>query len=731
MNNLLRNCAIGLLYVAAFIPLYVDNSLFFPFITGKAFAFRIIVEIVVALWLVLVLRDRKYAPKFTWLSVSVFAFVVWILITDLAGLNAIRSLWSNFERMEGWVTLAHLWLFFLAAASLFGNGEEGRRMWHRYLRVGLVAAFMVGIYGVVQLAGGAAIHQGSWRIDASLGNAAYMAVYMLGSAFIAFYLALVEWSRNAKGMTWFYFILGAFFSFLLFETATRGTILGLVGGLLLALGLYVVFGKGESKKLRTWSGAIILVIVLLGVGIVAGKNTSFVKNNEILNRLATISWKESQGQARGYIWPMAIKGVFESPKTMLLGVGQENFNYIFNAKYVPQMWSQEQWFDRAHSVYLDWLVAGGLIGLLLYLSFFVLGIRLIWKSSLTFAEKCLVTGFYVGYGIHNVFVFDNIASYMLFFTLLGFSHSLAEERPIRVLEVSDQPTENQVVVRDYIYVPLVVLLAVIALYFVNIRAIQANKTLIKALTSCSGGSVPDAKLYEKALKYNQSMANQEIREQLLACSGNVMVSGLPQETKLAFYTLTTKEITSLIASAPGDARGYTLAGVFFNNIDDAKNATPFLEKALQLSPEKQSIMFELAQNYVNIGKTKEALDLLRQAYESAPENENAKIAYITGLIFNGDEAKARELAGGVEALNDEKYVSAFARAKQYDRVITIMKALIAKDPTNFQYHLNLAAAYYENKQISLTLSQLELMKEKFPIQKEQLEAAIAQVKAGN
>ena len=33
-------------------PLYVANSNFFPFITGKAFAFRIIVEIVLVLWLV-------------------------------------------------------------------------------------------------------------------------------------------------------------------------------------------------------------------------------------------------------------------------------------------------------------------------------------------------------------------------------------------------------------------------------------------------------------------------------------------------------------------------------------------------------------------------------------------------------------------------------------------------------------------------------------------------------
>ena len=128
MNKFLRYSAVGLILLATFIPLYVENRLFFPFITGKAFAFRILVEIIFALWLMLILRDKRYAPKFSWLLVGVTAFTAFILVADFAGMNPLRSLWSNSERMEGWVMIVHLWAYFIAVTSIFGSGEEGRRM---------------------------------------------------------------------------------------------------------------------------------------------------------------------------------------------------------------------------------------------------------------------------------------------------------------------------------------------------------------------------------------------------------------------------------------------------------------------------------------------------------------------------------------------------------------------------------------------------------------------------
>jgi len=40
---------------------------------------------------------------------------------------------------------------------------------------------------------------------------------------------------------------------------------------------------------------------------------TFIQNNQTLSRLASISWSEAQGQARNYVWPMAVKGAIERP----------------------------------------------------------------------------------------------------------------------------------------------------------------------------------------------------------------------------------------------------------------------------------------------------------------------------------------------------------------------------------------------------------------------------------
>ncbi|MCX6719383.1 MAG: O-antigen ligase family protein, partial [Candidatus Taylorbacteria bacterium] len=500
MKSITRYISLTALFLIPIFPLIVANNFFFPFITGKAFYFRILVEIAFASWMILAFLDAKYRPRLNSLTIGVTVFALVTLAADLLGVNPIRSIWSNFERMEGWITVVHLWMFFIATTSLFGNSsagsEESKRMWRRYLNFELAIAFIVACYGLFQLFGWAAIHQGSTRIDASLGNAAYMAVYMLINSGLAVYLFVITRMKSKYGevifgstfLQWIYGILAVLFAFEVFETSTRGTILGLFGGIMLALFLYMVLGKDGSKSLTMnvprkskWiSAGIIGFMILLGLVLWLNRSSSFVQSHEVLNRLANISWSESQGQARNYIWPMAITGWSQKP---ILGWGQENFNYIFNANYNPKMWSQEQWFDRAHSVYLDWLTASGIVGLLAYLALYVLLLRAIWKNDFSLIEKCVLTGLVAGYAIHNIFVFDNLASYVLFFMLLGFSTSFKAndgQDEVRIIGGEREFSSEMV---EYIVAPICIVVLIAGIYFLNVRVIQANINLIGALQS--------------------------------------------------------------------------------------------------------------------------------------------------------------------------------------------------------------------------------------------------------
>src|SRR5882724_5774242 len=111
-NKSLQYAIIAGLLLTLFVPLIVSTNFFFPFITGKNFAFRILTELIFGLWIVLALRDVHFRPKFSWLAAMLMVFLVIIGIADIASPNSFKSFWSNYERMEGYVTLLHLAAYF-------------------------------------------------------------------------------------------------------------------------------------------------------------------------------------------------------------------------------------------------------------------------------------------------------------------------------------------------------------------------------------------------------------------------------------------------------------------------------------------------------------------------------------------------------------------------------------------------------------------------------------------
>ncbi len=421
MKENIRRVSIAALFLIPLFPLVVTPFLASPFITGQAFFFRILVEIAFTGWVILTCVDATYRPKWTPMTIAVCAFTLIVLVADLAGVDPLRSLWSNLERMEGWIDIVHLWALYMVMANMFD-----RRLWHRWLGVSLAVAAIVAVYGLCQQFGLAPYHYQIGRLDASFGNPTYLAEYLLAHIFIAGYLFFVA-KRLGDAVVrpsvwrWAYPILAALFAFDIFETATRGAIIGLIVGILAALAWYAVFGTGESRKWRAISGGIVGFIVIIGMIFFLTRSAPIYQKNYTLSRLASISWSNTGDQARQYIWPIALKGIAERP---ILGWGQEDFNYVFNAGYDPAMYGQEQWFDRAHDSYLDWAIASGIVGLMAYLALYVLFLLAVWRSALDVPEKSVLIGLIAGYAVFNIFTFDTLASYVFFFALLAYANSL-------------------------------------------------------------------------------------------------------------------------------------------------------------------------------------------------------------------------------------------------------------------------------------------------------------------
>jgi len=723
--------------------------MFFPFITGKNFGFRIIVEIIFAAWLLLAYYKPDYRPKFSWIMGAMTLFVGIIFTADLFGANMLKSFWSNYERMEGFVGLIHNFAFFVVIGSVFT-----RELWTKYFQTFLFSSVAMSFYGLLQVSGTLATHQGG-RLDGSFGNASYMAVYMLFNVFIASYL----FTRLKKGnaMRWVYGGVAVFDLFILYYTQTRGTILGLLAGIAVASILTIIFEKKRPKLVRNMSlvfGGLVLMIALFFVF----KDSSFVRQSPVLARMAAISLTEQTTVSRFMVWGMAIEGFKERP---ILGWGQENFNIVFNKYYNPGMYNQEQWFDRAHDIFFDWLIAGGILGLLSYLLLFAVGIALIWKPTKPVSgegilakikhiwtehtsgeesdkvlSNSILTGLFAAYFVHNIFVFDNLFSYILFFSVLAFLHSNNVSFRKQEKFVKGAPQIKKAETVPFLYAGFGMALAfVFVLYIVNIKPILANQSLIRGMSpqaSAKGAfSEENVNAFKTAVSYN-TFGNQEIREQLVQTAMRMRsVEGNDALLEKLFDTARSEALLQ-VSEASRDARAEVFVGMLFYNFGVMNEAISHFEKAHTLSPKKQTISQNLALSYMNGGKTEKALTLAKETYELEKSNtEAAKLYAVSAIAVDKQEEGDKVLteAFGTTLVFDENLINVYGMKGRYDKIVLILKSELAKkeDP---KLRLRLAAAYVESGNPSQGITEIEKIILSNPDFKQQGEYYINLIRSG-
>ncbi|MDO8564401.1 MAG: O-antigen ligase family protein, partial [bacterium] len=587
---------------------------------------------------------------------------------------------------EGFITLLHLGAYFLVASSVL----DTEKWWYRLFATSVGVSAFLGIYGILQLAGVIVINQGGVRLDGTFGNAAYFAGYMLFHLFLTLFLILRH--RVPANRKWMYGAAMLLQLFVLYFSATRGAAVGLIGGLLLSSLLLALFEK-QNRSLRKWAiGTIVGVLVVVGA-IYSVRNVEWVAKNPVLSRFATINLQSAP--ARFMVWGMAFEGFKENP---ILGWGQEGFNFVFNKYYNPDMWSQEAWFDRTHNIFFDWLIAGGLLGLLAYLSLHAGLLYYIWKgkpeSSATpfsFAEKSVLTGLLAAYVVQNLFVFDNIGTYILFFSLLAFMHSrVSVPTRLAALPALSKGAVSQTALAS------VTVLFIAVLYFANVRGIALAQDLIAGLKSHPKGLGENLEAYRRASKKNM-VGRQETAEQFLQAAVAVTgAAGAPAEIKETFAKEAAETMEREVEHVPSDARLSVFLGVFYNRMRAFDKALGHLSKAHELSPTKQTITFEIANVYLNQGKFNEALVLLKEAYELAPEFDEARKVYAVAAIYANrfDLVEALLVPKyGTIAVSDDRIVKAYYDVKRYAPVLEIWKERVAKNPDNAQMRTSLAAAY--------------------------------------
>ncbi len=643
MQNFLRKFVIGCLWIVPFLALYIADGhlfggagLFFPFISGKNFAFRTIVELALGAYVILAIRDASYRPRLSKVFFAYSAFIIILLVADIFGADPMKSLFSNYERMEGFMMHIHLFAYFVMLVAMVRTPAE----WKATLNVFVVSNVTVLSVALMQLMGSPTfifakiapafqkgmavlypIHQSSDRLDSTIGNASYYAIYALLFAFIS---AILFTQTKKIQLKWVYGVIIVLNLLTLFYTGTRGAMIGAFLGLLFVSGVFAWKGSNKTRKI---SLAVLLISVLLVGGLFFTRNSNFVKNSSAISRVTTIfdqfSWSGFKTTSRYMVWNMSYQAFKEKP---LLGYGQDNFQYIFAKNFDPGMHGQEPWFDRSHDVFFDWLMAGGILGLLTYLSLFVVAFWMIWfrKGSLTITEQALLSGALITYFVHNIFVFDNLTSYIIFFTVLAYisTHTEVEAHNKKHLDLKDFAPYAE---------PFVALIIVASLWYVNYLPYKANTLLIAALDiqslqqqmNTSDVIKSQNKSFNDALALN-TFGNIEIREQFMQTASKLAsldISKAPQDeqeninkTRKEFIDSAIAEINKVAPTQQNDVRELGVYGNFYLAIGDYVNAEKYLLQAHKLSPKKQIASFDLVRAYLGEKKLNEAYDLAKETY---------------------------------------------------------------------------------------------------------------------
>jgi len=621
------------------IPAVVLPSQAYPFVTGRNYLFRIMVELLFTGHLLLLLLGskgkEKYTPKNSWISLSLILFFVVVGVANFFGENPERSFWSTLVRMGGYVTLMHLMAFFFSAATFLNKSQD----WQKFFKISLIVSTFIALYGLAQYFGLYPINRGpNYFVDATFAISIYLGSYLAVHMFVLVWLALTA----SKKTNIFYGVLFLLHFIVFVASGSRGVFVGCLGGILVGLSLLVVKYKKKILSPRIFFGLLAFFVV---AGIV-----DYNSKISIFNRfkLETIT-----KNPRLISWAVSMEAFKDNP---MLGVGQENYHIVFNKHFDPTLNHSKQWYDRPHNIVLDWIISAGIIGLMSYLLLYVAFFMTLKRTKLDIYNKTILIAMVAAYFLQNIFLFDHLVSYLFFFAILLYVHISSE--PINVVSLFSlekiQSKLSQIVNKlnlSKLYSPVSYFLAIIIvmgsmsiIYHYNIRELIVGQDYFYGALSPKTDII-------KRLKFSKKYFNEEViytsetRRYFLKFVKRVSkVSKLPAKLKQEFYNLAMREMKKQLRKDPNNALTQVSMANFLLSHRKMFEALPYLIRALELSPTRPKILKNLGIVYLFKKQYQMAFKYLEKSYNLRKDLEVKKL-YALAAALSGKKYVAYELLG--------------------------------------------------------------------------------------
>lgn len=714
----------GLVLLVLLAPFWVFKDLLFPYITSKAFYLRIVIELAFPFYLYLILSVKQYRPSFkNPLTIAVTAFVVLNLISALFGVNPLKSLWGNFERMGGVFYLAHLALYYFYIVLLAQMKQD-------YMRKFVLSVITLGatlaVYGVlVWLKILTFLPDPSYpRISATFGNPIFFASFLILPMFLTLFYLIQEDTKWKKAL---YGVIIALELWSILLSQTRGAVVGL--GLAFFVSAILYISLTPKRKLKIWGGAAALVLV--GILVFGFSKPEMFPQGTIFRRI--FSLRDGNTEARLIQWKIALKGFTNRP---VIGVGAEAYSVVSNANYNPEIFNYDRsWFDKPHNYFLEVLVTSGVLGFAAYLAMLLFVVVILYKAYKEglygLMEFCLLVCGWIAYGVQNLFVFDTIPASLMFYSFLGFAGFLwVESREDAGKKFKIEPYLEPVFVSS-----VVVLSSIAAVYIIFVGNIAGWRIAKNINYGYAYGTVDVQKsqnyfkvAIDAPFNFDPIETGSKYGEIAITTSSRTDV---PKEIRQSIVNSAIAYQLRVVDKVTNDPTAWQrladlyLAKAALESTRLDQGAFDAATTASTLAPKRPEPLLEIARLNIYSNNAPGAQAILRTLLKNIPNNTDAQVqlGLIDWYTGNADEAialgeKALDLGFVPRQAREIEWLGqAYKKMNDWNKAISVYELTVKAEPNNVAMYWELAQLYAqvgrvdEAKNIALSIAKFDKTRE--------------------
>lgn len=612
------------IFALAFVGIVFYPNILFPDVFAKGTFVRLAIELSFAGFLWLLALGKVSLPRMTPFAWAATAFLSFALLSMLASPSIYRSFWGEAQRMEGVFGLLHYGALFLVARATFKKED-----WLRYFKLVLLTVPFLVFYLLLQeirvrtgthipFVVGAIGNPGSL-----FGNPAFFSMFLIFAAGFAVFVHAMEEGRAWKIFSRFVVAVSILS---IVWMGIRGEVLGALAGAIVFFGLSA-FWIGNTKFKRYFVAAVAAFAVLIAA-LFALRPQAYEYYPRLLQRIVNLP-SEPSFLTRAYSVGSSLKAFADSPKTILIGWGQEHFITGYNKYYDPRHGSFEDvWFDRAHVKPMDVLVMGGIAGSLAYASLFgalLWYIRRLRKDSAYAVVAVGAGALLTAYFAQNLAIFDMPHTYVNFFLLGAFLDSRAYPRPPEEAR-SGKGHPFGFAAAASATIGIAALMA-----YTIVIPIRQSRLYLELLRPRGGQDI--------AARWEEIFRPRNFAHYTLIDDIWRRLQAESAYRKPEFQPLTDRvigELTYIVEREPMDApmklrlaSVYTERAVGFERAEDYAAGERYVREAIALAPDRQENYYLLAFNLQGQGRHEEAVKIMEETVALNPGTNKAQ--YLLGL----------------------------------------------------------------------------------------------------